>query len=104
MRSSELHEALKRARIKTEVGGKSGKEPAEAKIHPKNEERRDSIEPKEFYLNSGSSDRMSSPVPEKKPAKKQTKAKAPLNLDIGKNLFFILVMNILRFISRKYIR
>lgn len=91
MRSSELHEALKRARMKTEVDSKNGKEQPKAKSEPKHEEGREDTEPKEFYLNSSSSDRATSPTPEKKPAKKPVKkpakAKAPLNLDAGKNLF-----------------
>ncbi|XP_057374617.1 epidermal growth factor receptor kinase substrate 8-like [Daphnia carinata] len=81
MRSSELHEALKRARMKTETDGKNGKEQPKAKSQPKREER-DTPEPKEFYLNSGSSDRTPSPTPVKKHAKKPAKTKVPLNLDV----------------------
>lgn len=79
MRSSELHEALKRARMKTET--KNGVE------KPKNPPQKEDERPSPVETGgSKSNDRFPSPTVEKQP-KKQTKAKAPLNLDSGNNIF-----------------
>ncbi|XP_046459343.1 epidermal growth factor receptor kinase substrate 8-like isoform X1 [Daphnia pulex] len=72
MRSSELQEALKRARMKTETKNDQPKNPTK-----KEEERSRSSETGGSH---NKNDRDSSPTVQKAP-KKQTKAKAPLNLD-----------------------
>jgi hypothetical protein len=66
MRSSELQEALKRARMKTEIEAKNGIE--KPKNSNKNEERQSSYESRESNL----ADRASSPTVEKQ-SKKQTR-------------------------------
>lgn len=78
MRSSELQEALKRARMKTEIEAKNGIE--KTQNSNKKEERPDESRESNF------ADRAPSPAIEKQ-SKKQTKAKTPLNLDSGNNFF-----------------
>lgn len=85
MRSSELQEALKRARMKTETKNDQPKNPTK-----KEDERSRSSETGGSH---NKNDRDSSPTVQKTP-KKQTKAKAPLNLDSGKTFYSICEMKI----------
>jgi hypothetical protein len=77
MRSSELQEALKRARMKTEIEAKNGIE--KPKIPNKNEEQSSRHESGESNLAYRAP---ASPTIEKQ-SKKPIKAKTPLNLDSG---------------------